>query len=114
MWSRAVRVLKFANIQEVLLDYRIHNSNMTVTRRTLQHNIETKIKKDLLSHITENPKIQKDIIKSLNKNYPLNLSFTEKLFSVKNKYVYTYKYKMLSILGLTFPVCKKSLEDENA
>jgi len=113
LWSRAVRVLKFANIQEVLLDYRIHNSNMTVTRKNLQHSIEIKIKQNLLKHITRNSKIQKDIIKSLNKNYPLDLTLSEKIFSIKNKYLYTNKYKILSILGLTFPISVKNLEEKN-
>ncbi len=109
LWTRAVRILSFANIQEVLLDYRIHGGNMTVTRVNLQHKIECEIKKSLLNHITKNEKIQKDIIKSLNKNYPINMSFKEKMFSIKNKYSFTKKYKILSILGISFPISEKEL-----
>ena len=109
LWTRAVRILSFANIQEVLLDYRIHGGNMTVTRINLQHQIECEIKKSLLNHITKNEKIQKDIIKSLNKNYPINMSFKEKMFSIKNKYSFTKKYKILSILGISFPISEKEL-----
>lgn len=109
LWARAVKVLNFANIQEVLLDYRIHGGNMTVTRKNLQQEIECNIKKELLNHITKNKNSQNDIIKLLNKNYPLNLSFKEKMFSIKNKYSFTRKYKILSILGISFPISKKEL-----
>lgn len=109
LWARAVKVLNFANIQEVLLDYRIHGGNMTVTRKNLQQEIECSIKKELLNHITKNKNSQNDIIKLLNKNYPLNLSFKEKMFSIKNKYSFTRKYKILSILGISFPISKKEL-----
>lgn len=109
LWARAVKVLNFANIQEVLLDYRIHGGNMTVTRKNLQQEIECSIKKELLNHITKNKNSQNDIIKLLNKNYPLNLSFKEKVFSIKNKYSFTRKYKILSILGISFPISKKEL-----
>lgn len=108
-WARAIKVLNFANIQEVLLDYRIHGSNMTVTRKNLQQKIECDIKKELLNHITKNKNTQNDIINLLNKNYPLHLSFKEKMFSIKNKYSFTRKYKILSILGISFPISKKEL-----
>lgn len=109
LWTRAVRVLNFANLQEVLLDYRIHGGNMTVTRINLQHQIECKIKKSLLTHITKNKNMQKDIIKALNKNYPIEKTFSEKIFSIKNKYSFTKKYKILSILGISFPISEKEL-----
>lgn len=109
LWARAVRVLNFANLQEVLLDYRIHGGNMTVTRINLQHQIECEIKKSLLNHITNNKNMQKDIIKALNKNYPIEKTFSEKIFSIKNKYSFTKKYKILSILGISFPISEKEL-----
>ncbi len=109
LWTRAVRVLNFANLQEVLLDYRIHGGNMTVTRINLQHQIECEIKKLLLNHITKNKNMQKDIIKALNKNYPIEKTFSEKIFSIKNKYSFTKKYKILSILGISFPISEKEL-----
>lgn len=109
LWTRAVRVLNFANLQEVLLDYRIHGGNMTVTRINLQHQIECEIKKSLLNHITKNKNMQKDIIKALNKNYPIEKTFSEKIFSIKNKYSFTKKYKILSILGISFPISEKEL-----
>lgn len=109
LWARAVRVLNFANLQEVLLDYRIHGGNMTVTRINLQHQIECEIKKSLLNHITNNKNMQRDIIKALNKNYPIEKTFSEKIFSIKNKYSFTKKYKILSILGISFPISEKEL-----
>lgn len=109
LWTRAIRVLNFANLQEVLLDYRIHGGNMTVTRINLQHKIECEIKKSLLNYITKNEGMQKDIIKALNKNYIIEKTFSEKIFSIKNKYSFTKKYKILSILGISFPISEKEL-----
>ena len=53
--------------------------------------------------------MQKDIIKALNKNYPIEKTFSEKIFSIKNKYSFTKKYKILSILGISFPISEKEL-----
>ena len=112
LWTRAIKVLNFANIQEKLYRYRFHEENITIKKKDVQIVNDAKIKYTLLNSLTENKKIQNDIINSINKNYSLKLSFIERLFSIKNRYVINKKFKIIHILGIKFEIVSKEIKGD--
>lgn len=62
LWSRAIRVLEFANIQEVLLKYRLHETNCSNYSPEFKADV-MRVRQNMLNYLTQNPKHQKKIMK---------------------------------------------------
>lgn len=104
LWSRAIRYLKFANIQEVLLKYRWHENNLSKpTEDFVAH--DRKIKQNMLDFLTNDVEIQNKIEQILIAQKKEKLSFCEKLFSVKNSA--DKVHKLLTIFGIRIKFKRK-------
>ena len=58
LWSRAIRILNFENMQEVLVRYRWHESNNSKINSERVNNTEI-IKHNILNFLTTNEALQK-------------------------------------------------------
>ena len=100
LWSRAVQVLKFANIQEVLLKYRRVGTSLCHSKNQYAYDAELKIKQDLLNYLTSDKKLQSAILRTVTTHYAKKNSFVENIFSIKNEWNSAKKHKILTILGI--------------
>ena len=92
LFSKAVKFLKFANIQEPLLIYRKHTNNASNKKKVMC--LETyKVQVNILKFLISDKKSQDKLFK---KYLIPNQTFLEKIFSIKNISI----YKIISILGL--------------
>lgn len=94
LWIRTVKILKFCNLQEVLLFYRVNGQNIS-SKPNYFTKCETHLRQNILNFLTIDTCLQKKIehLLSENKN-----SFWENIFSVKNSL--GKKYKIICFLGL--------------
>ena len=68
LWSRAVRILDFYNLQEVLLKYRVHSSNASKTNPDFDADV-AKVRQNMLDYLSGNSLLGKlKIIKRKIKN----------------------------------------------
>ena len=79
LWSRAVRYLKIANIQEELLHYRREGQNISVSRAKQMEQLDVQIKQSLLDFLTDDKCLQQEILKLIKKNPRKRLFYKEKL-----------------------------------
>ena len=101
LWSRAIGYLKFANLQEVLLNYRWHESNTCKVSRKKQISLSNKIVENMLNFLTKDTKAQEKILDiAFNQR---KLKFMEKIFSVRNE----YNKKAVRILGFKIKIPRK-------
>ena len=61
LWSRAVRVTKIVNIQEVLLDYRISEINISQKRAEEQNSNAHKVRNSILLFLSDDKNIQEKL-----------------------------------------------------
>lgn len=61
LWSRAIKVLKMANIPEVLLKYRWHSNNSSNSRSEKQRRVATETQQNMLDFLTKDLNKQKQI-----------------------------------------------------
>lgn len=83
LWSRVIRHLKMMNLQEVILKYRWHNSNTTMTNRSDMKNEEKRVKAQMLDYLCIDKKLQQKILKTIrqhNKKYIKLFGITVKKF----------------------------------
>ena len=104
LWSRAIRYLKFANIKEPLLKYRVlKNSNFHKnTEEVIQ--TDNQIRQNMLDFLTDDKELQ-DNIKNLifvKKSQKLTYRTLEHIFSVKNFCKNGQKRKVFKVLGIKF------------
>lgn len=98
LWTRVVRILKFYNLQEVLLLYRVNGQNISSKKGVFTES-ENKLRRNLLTFLTSDIKLQKKLENLLSKN---KNSFWENIFSVKNSF--DKKYKIICILGIKIKI----------
>lgn len=109
LWSRAIRYLKIANLNEVLLRYRLNSEGITQQKQDIALKEDQRIRKGMLDFLSNDIKLQKQIsdivfgvdsVKKLEKNI-----FFKNVFSIRN----IEKHNVLTILGVKFKfrrVCK--------
>lgn len=108
LWCRAVKYLKFYNIQEVLLKYRVEGQGIATRRRDERIRNTINIQQKMLDELTFDKKMQERIIDVIYKNKKVGKKFHEQIFSVKNFIKFNKKYKIVTILGLEIKIfCKK-------
>ncbi|MBE6460007.1 MAG: DUF1792 domain-containing protein [Alphaproteobacteria bacterium] len=120
-WSRAVRVLKIANVQEELLMYRRMGQNISVSRAEQMEKLDKQIKQSLLDFLTDDVRVQQDIMKLIKKN-PRKKLFYKEILPNKQRNIwvlgvrlFSYKtpkqlYKKLKKVEREFPKVYSCLE----
>ena len=104
LWSRAIRVLRFANLTEVLLRYRVHDGQVSASKQQMQAQITEQARKNMLAFLTGNAKLQQELL-----NLALDFRRDEKkvtrwqkLFSLSNCHFMGCKFKRLILAGHQF------------
>ncbi len=107
LWSRLIKYTDICNIQEVLLNYRIHESSISIACHKEQEKTARKIQLKMLKFLTDDEEILKNLQKII---YSEKRTLLEKIFSVKKYYNNNKKQIILYILGikLTFRCGKES------
>lgn len=123
-WSRAVRFLKIANVQEELLMYRRMGQNISVSRAEQMEKLDKQIKQSLLDFLTDDVRVQQDIMKLIKKN-PRKKLFYKEILPNKQRNIwvlgvrlFSYKtpkqlYKKLKKVEREFPKvhsCRETIE----
>lgn len=102
LWSRVIRVLNVANLQEVLIKYRMHEKNATKSNKLLIEN-DLIVKQNILNFLTEDKVLQSKII-DIFINTPIKNSFMENIFSMKNRNFMNKKMKFITVFGIKFKI----------
>ena len=102
LWSRAIRFLKIANLDEVLLKYRLYPESLTQKRQNLAQNEDKRIRTAMLNFLTNDIRLQQqisDFIMGVSEisEVKRNISF-KNIFSVRN----VENHKVLTICGIKF------------
>ena len=100
LWSRCVQILKIANIQEPLLKYRRVGTSLCHSKNDAAYEIDKKIKQRLLDALTEDLKLQKEILITATKHFAKKNNFFENIFSIKNEWHGDKKVKVVTLFGI--------------
>lgn len=108
LWSRAIRYVKFANLQEVLLKYRWHDSNLSIPKPEFLESVK-KVQQNMLEYLSNDTNIQNAIKEIF---FPTKIerkepTVLEKIFSVKNEYTKQKTYKVITLAGIKIKFSKK-------
>lgn len=104
LFARALKVLKGENLEDILFDYRVYDSNTSSSKKRERIISSFLVQDKILNYLTEDKKLQRKL---------LDLSYTKKrkgkncfnqIFSIRNLYKNWNKYKLFTILGLEFSV----------
>ena len=106
LWSRAIEFLKFENIEEPLVKYRINKNSLYHRANKYSYKLDKDIKNTLLSKLTDDEKLKKEILKIVSKRYKKKTTLLENIFSIRNEWYGDKKYKLLVILGIKIKICK--------
>ena len=106
LWSRAIKYLRFANLQKVLLNYRVNPTSLVHTKGKLAFELDSKIKQELLDCLSYDKDLQKKVIKVISQHARKKLSFKEKLFSIRNEWDGLNKNKIIYFLGVKILIKK--------
>ena len=112
LWARAaVKGLKFANLQEILLKYRQVANSLVHTQGNIGTKVDRQIKEFLLDHLTNQPILRKEVAKVVSRNDRKKCSWGERIFSVRNEWNGLQKNKILQIFGLKIKLKKKTVKE---
>lgn len=103
LFAKAIRYVRFANIQEILLKYRQHGMNASNQRYKMSVDINN-IKEEMLDFLTSDENLKKLLCRKL---LIPKVSFVKNIFSAEN----THNLKIIRILGFKilikrFKTCK--------
>lgn len=107
LWSRAVKVLKFYNIQDILLYYRIEGQGNATKRRNERIQNAINIQQNILNSLTYDKKLQNLIIKEIHLKQKINKDFKEQIFSIKNSFEFNKEYKVITLFGMEIKILRK-------
>ena len=108
LWSRAIKFLNFANLQETLLKYRIlENSNFHKNIEKVR-TADNKIRANMLNFLTNDEELRHSINNLIFPQNKPDERFLEKIFSVKNHIENGVKRKVICVLGIKFKFKKYS------
>jgi len=111
LWTRALKLFKGANLQEVLLNYRVHSGGVTSARSGVQQDTAKRVRQRVLEELgifsEENLDLHTEISKCYNLGKTLaearkGLDWLEKIyFANKEKQIYPEKelYDFLNYIG---------------
>lgn len=103
LFSKAVLYLKSANIQEILLKYRQHNTNASNQKRRMSIEID-RVKEEMLNFLCSSKKDRKFLRDKF--LFP-KTNFIKNVFSVEN----IHSYKIIRILG--FKIIMRRFQTQN-
>ena len=109
LYSRLIFKGDFYVIPEVLLDYRCEGQGISTEKSQKVQEVAKQIKQKQMDFLTTDKNIQKQIIALLVKNYHIEKSFWERIFSVKNIAVFHFVYKVITIFNIEIKIRKGSL-----
>ena len=104
LWSRAIDDLKLYSLQEVLLKYRRNPNSLVHTKHDEITKNDKIIKQRLLDKLTNDKKLQNEIVKSISKYAQKHSSVFEKIFSIRNEWDGLRKNKIIQILGIKIKI----------
>ncbi len=104
LYSEAVHYLKLANIQEVLVDYRVYSNNSSTKNRDARVTSSFEIQDTLLDYLSADENIRAKILDIAYLNKKKTSTLKEKVFSIKNLYKNWAKYKLVTIFGFEIAV----------
>ena len=107
LWCRAVKKIKFYNIQEVLLNYRVEGQGNACKRRDERIKNTIRIQQNILDSLIGDRKLKETIIKKIFFRKKISKNFLEQIFSIKNSYIFNKQYKVITILGIEFKFLQK-------
>lgn len=61
LWSRAIRVLKFANLSQVLVKYRWEGQNISITKSNIMERATLTVRQNMLAFLTKDRILQKQL-----------------------------------------------------
>lgn len=102
LWSRAVRYLKFHNLQEVLVHYRVNPDSTSRKSRIAPMQQDEIIRISMLNFLSSSPKFQNKI-----RQFICQPKFMRRIFSLSNQLHNNCNYKTLTLLGMNFRLYKK-------
>lgn len=94
-WSRAVRFVKTANVQEELLMYRRMGQNISVARGEQMEKLDKQIKQSLLDLLTDDLYLQKEITKLIKRN-PRKKIFYKEILPNKQRDIWVLGMRLFS------------------
>lgn len=99
LFAEAIFKMKCANIQQVLVKYRVHPNNISHMKAELQQNNAKKIQQSMLEHLTTNKEIQTSLINLMQPKCILQkpCTFLQNIFSVTNEQINNKVYKKITI-----------------
>lgn len=95
LWSRLIWVTKFHNLSEILLKYRTHAGQITISKQNEQNNMANHVRSKMLEHI--DVKLNEKEKDTLNKStfiYPLEENELYELVRISNKIINRNKSNM--------------------
>ena len=104
LWTRTIEKLNLYNIQEVLLKYRRNPNSLVHTKKREIAEADLIIKQRLLDKLTNDKKLQNEIMKVISKYSQKKSSFFEKIFSIRNEWNGLNKNKIIQIIGIKFVI----------
>lgn len=105
LWSRAVRYVRAANVQEVLLKYRVHGESLTGKKSDVQACLGNKIRKNMLDFLTFDEKLRCELLDLMREKYSVKKKnnlfkyLMRQIFAIQNYHNGFKKSKRLTILG---------------
>ena len=106
LWSRAIRYVKFANLPEVLLKYRLHEGQVSSSKQNIQIQVTEKVRQNMLDFLTQDEDVRKKLLKfaicQKRKKCVYEQNFWQRMFSIKNCYFMGEKFKKMVVCGRSF------------
>lgn len=110
MWVRLISKGKFYNIQETLLMYRVHGTQVSQKRFIQQRNISIEAKLDLLNYLVFSPTEREVLRKIINGKVRVYFDDVEMFNSIKNKLLDSNSVHVFEPIG--FNLFITSLEEK--
>jgi glycosyltransferase involved in cell wall biosynthesis len=112
LWSRIIKYTQIYNIQDVLLDYRIHPSAVSIKYADIQKTTDRVIKMNMLDFLTDDTKLKNNIMHLIKLDGSKEkVNILKQLFSIENEHKNNKKYKVLTILGIKIKFKIKNLHN---
>ena len=105
-FSRAMKHMKFYNIQEPLIRYRMSQTSLYHKTNKQAYKTEKEIKAKILNYLTDDVVLQKKFMKTISQHYKKECGLLEKIFAVRNEWDGEEKYKFLILFGLRIKLKK--------
>lgn len=105
LWSRAIRYFKFANLNEVILHYRWHDTNLSKPTEIFKTSV-LRVQENMLDFLTDDEKLRQKLLRAtVYRPKKMKLSLKEKIFSFMDSE--NGRHNILTILGVHIKIKKR-------